>query len=70
VRDQLKLIRLRNNSTAFDGTLTLHDSKEHELHMTWDNGDSVASLSANLFDFTFAVTHRDEEGGEMRLSYR
>jgi sucrose phosphorylase len=70
VRDQLQLIRLRNNSTAFEGTLTLHDSKEHELHMSWANGDSVASLSANLFDYTFDVTHRDDAGEETRLSYR
>ena len=70
VRDQLQLIRLRNNSTAFDGTLTLQDSKEHELRMTWANGKSVASLSANLFDYTFEVTHRDDAGEETRLSYR
>jgi len=70
VRDQLHLIRLRNNSTAFDGTLTLHDSEEHELHMSWANGNSVASLSANLFDYTFDVIHRDDAGGETRLSYR
>jgi len=70
VRDQLQLIRLRNNSTAFDGTLALRDSKEHELHMTWTHGDAVASLSANLFDSTFDVTHRDGTGEETRLSYR
>ena len=69
VRDQLQLIRLRNNSKAFDGTLILHASEEHELNMSWVNGDSVASLSANLFDFTFEVTHRDDDGTETRLSY-
>ncbi|MCP3982199.1 MAG: glycosidase [bacterium] len=70
VRDQLRLIRLRNTSAAFDGTLTIHDAEEHELHMTWANDESVASLRANLFDFTFDVTHRDAASGETRLSYR
>jgi len=69
VRDQLQLIRLRNNSAAFDGTLTLHDAEEHVLHMTWTHGDAVASLHANLFDFTFDVTHQDASG-ETRLAYR
>ncbi|MBT8451321.1 MAG: glycosidase [Deltaproteobacteria bacterium] len=70
VRDQLQLIRLRNNSKAFEGTLVLNASEEYELKMTWTNGDSTASLSANLFDFTFDVTHRDDDGTETRLSYR
>ncbi|MDH3785797.1 MAG: glycosidase, partial [Acidobacteriota bacterium] len=69
VRNQLQLIRLRNNSKAFDGTLTIHDCEENELRMTWTNGDSVASLSANLFDYTFVVTHRNDAGEEIRLSY-
>ncbi len=70
VRNQLQLIRFRNNSRAFDGKLTVHDSEEHELHMTWTNGDAVASLSANLFDYTFVVTSRDDAGEEIRWAYR
>jgi sucrose phosphorylase len=70
VRNQLQLIRLRNNSAAFDGTLTIHGSEEHELRLTWTNGDWLASLDANLFDFSFEVTHRDGQGKETRLSYR
>jgi len=70
VRDQLELIRLRNNSPAFDGVLTVRDSAEHELRLTWTHGDCRASLDANLIEFTFEVRHRDGDGRESVLSYR
>jgi sucrose phosphorylase len=69
VRDQIQLIRLRNNSPAFDGELTVHDSPEHELHLTWTNGGNVATLKADLVDFGFSVTQRDAAGEERVLSY-
>ena len=69
VRDQIQLIRLRNNSPAFDGELTVHDSPEQELHLTWTNGGNLATLKANLVDFGFSVTQRDESGQERVLSY-
>jgi len=70
VRNQLQLIRLRNTSPAFEGTLTIHDCAEHELRLTWTHGACVASLQANLMDFAFCVTHRDEAGVETRLEYQ
>jgi sucrose phosphorylase len=69
VRDQLKLIRLRNTSPAFEGALTIHDCAEHELHLTWTHGACIASLQANLMDSGFCVTHRDEAGVESRMAY-
>ena len=69
VRDQIELVRLRNNSQAFDGELTVQDSPNHELHLTWTNGDHVATLEANLVDFGFSVMQRDDAGEERVLSY-
>ncbi|MEM9658838.1 MAG: glycosidase, partial [Planctomycetota bacterium] len=70
VRDQLELIKLRNASSAFQGELEIHDSAEHVLKLTWKNGASTASLTADLLEFSFRITHRDEAGDETELSYR
>ncbi len=70
VRDQLELIRLRNNSSAFDGELEIHDSPENVLKLSWTNGASTASLTADLLGFHFRVTHRDADGTETVLEYR
>jgi sucrose phosphorylase len=69
VRDQLELIRLRNNSPAFAGELTVHDSPKNALHLTWTNGDHVATLKADLVDLRFSVTQRAAAGEERVLSY-
>nr|VFK16141.1 MAG: sucrose phosphorylase [Candidatus Kentron sp. LFY] len=70
VRDQLHIMRLRNTSPAFDGQLKIHNSDEHHLHLTWENGPWTATLSANLRDFTIGVKHTDNVGGESSLSCR
>ena len=70
VQDQLQLIRLRNTSEAFYGTLEIADTAERELHMIWRNGSAEAVLRADLVSFGFVVTHRDREGKESVMSYR
>ena len=70
VQDQLQLIKLRNNSSAFYGELNIADTAEDRLEMTWSNGGSRATLQANLLDFSFTVNHVDESGAEAALSYR
>ena len=70
VRDQLELMRLRNKSPAFDGELEIHDSDEHCLNLTWKNHGCVATLNANLQDFSFRVTHKGETCAEYVTSYR
>ena len=69
VKDQLRLIRLRNESEAFYGTLELSDTEDHKLEMTWRNGANMARLRANLLDFSFTVEHRDDKGEELLLYY-
>ena len=70
VQDQLQLIRLRNTSEAFYGTLEVADTAAHELHLTWRNGSAEADLRADLREFAFVVTHKDREGEESIMSYR
>ena len=69
VHDQLQLIKLRNNSQAFYGELTVLDAPENRLELRWENGKARATLRANLLDFSFVVAHVDESG-EVVLSYR
>jgi sucrose phosphorylase len=57
VRDQLQLIKLRNNSRAFRGRLEIRDTAPHLLHLSWHNQDSTATLEADLRDSTFRITH-------------
>lgn len=70
VQDQLQLIKLRNSSEAFYGELELGNTDEQSLEMTWTNGNSTATLQANLLDFCFTVTHKDDRGEETLMSYR
>jgi len=70
VQDQLQLIKLRNSSKAFYGELELGNTEEQSLEMTWTNGNSTATLQANLLDFGFTITHKDDSGEESLMSYR
>ena len=69
VRDQLDLMKLRNTSTAFDGELTINSSDEHHLHMSWKHQESVATLKADLRDYSFNITHKENGGNEKEMTY-
>lgn len=69
VLDQLQIIKLRNNSSAFSGELTVHETDDHRLQLTWSNGDCSAMLSANLRNCRFSITHRNDAGNTEELSY-
>jgi sucrose phosphorylase len=69
VRDQLEMIRLRNTSAAFDGTLDVLPTPPDRLGLRWQNGDTIATLDANLATKTFSITSL-VAGQETILSYR
>ncbi len=56
VRDQLALIRQRNQSPAFAGRLRIDDSPAHRLHMVWEHPLATATLQADLREHRFTVT--------------
>jgi sucrose phosphorylase len=70
VRNQLKLIKLRNTHAAFGGNLEIIETGPNRLHLTWRNGDASAILEANLQGHGFTVTHTDGagNGGVMRFA--
>ncbi len=69
VLDQLRLMRLRNTSPAFDGELEVTATEEQKLQLTWTNGSFSATLNADLKDHSFSVSHKDGAGEEAVLSY-
>ena len=56
VKNQLKLIRIRNTSKAFSGRLKINKSSENEIDLTWSNDKHVAQLQANLKTYKFTVS--------------
>ena len=69
VRDQLELMRLRNTSPAFDGELKIGRTDEHQLHLTWTNGSSSATLKADLRVHSFTITQTADAGETRSLSF-
>jgi glycosidase len=70
VQDQLQLIKLRNSSAAFYGVLQVADTDPQHLEMTWTNGNTTATLRADLVNFGFTVNHADDGAEEVKMSYR
>ncbi len=52
---QLSMIRLRNTSKAFAGTVSF-DIVEQKLTIRWENAGHWAMLTANLADYTYAIS--------------
>jgi len=69
VKDQLAMIRLRNTSPAFDGTLQADASADHLLCLTWEHQGEEARLEANLRDYSFAIRHGPKGGPQQVLSF-
>jgi sucrose phosphorylase len=69
VRDQLSLLKLRNNHKAFEGRLEITETDPDHLHLAWRNGSACAILEASLRNHDFTVTHWNGPGtdGVMRF---
>lgn len=61
VRKQLEIIRLRNTSNAFSGTVTINDAIETLIDIKWVNDTTVAHLKANLENYSFTIEYSDNE---------
>ena len=70
VRDQLRMMRLRNTSPAFDGELSIGETNENELQLNWKNGPTSATLHADLQTYQFSIAHTDASGKESIMRYR
>jgi len=59
VLNQLKLIKLRNNSEAFQGDLKISDTSENQIDMTWSKNGHSAQLKANIETFRFTIISKE-----------
>lgn len=66
VQDQLQLIKLRNRSPAFAGTMTVLPTDAHHLHLCWRHQGDVLTLKADLRDHGFTI-HQGEGDDETLL---
>jgi len=69
VKEQIKLIRLRNTSPAFRGTIHIHDSGNSRLHISWQHPEATATLTADLSGHGFTVTHNEGNGEQVLMSF-
>lgn len=68
VLDQLKLIRLRNTSPAFEGEMHVADTEPNRLHITWRHAAHTATLEADLRDHGFTVRAGDADNEALVLA--
>lgn len=64
VLKQLDMLRLRNTSKAFSGTLEFGVAAENELNLIWRNEEEFAQLNANLTTHEFSIQYTDS--GEVK----
>jgi len=65
VKNQLKLIRLRNTSKAFSGIVKINNSLDNEIDIKWSNNGDFAQLQGDLKTYKFTITYN--EGNENRV---
>ncbi len=68
VLDQLKLIRLRNTSPAFNGEMKVIETETDLLHISWQHPEASVMLKANLCDHSFTVYQDTGAGEEVLMS--
>ena len=69
VLDQLELIRLRNNSPAFEGEMEITGIGPSTLHITWRHPKATATLKADLGSHDFTVSHGNGADDEILMSF-
>lgn len=57
VLNQLKIMRLRNTSPAFLGKLSINNTLDEELDLSWSFGKDSVQLKANLKTYNFTIDH-------------
>lgn len=60
VKNQLKIMRLRNTLKAFSGQIKINNVSRESLSISWVNNESKAHLKANLKTFNFSITYNIE----------
>ncbi|WP_395054555.1 glycosidase [Flavobacterium sp.] len=65
VKKQLELIRLRNTSKAFLGTVEINTNQTDVIDIKWQNDGQIAHLIANLNTCNFTIHHTENAHTEI-----
>lgn len=68
VLNQLQIIRLRNTSKAFEGTVSFAETTEEQIDISWTNAGEYAQLKANLITHELSI-HYSDMGEEKILHF-
>ncbi len=68
VTKQLDIIRLRNTSKAFLGSVAFQETTDDEINILWTNDGAFAQLEGNLKTHRFSIRY-SEFGEEKRLNF-
>lgn len=69
VKAQLKLLKLRNTLSAFEGELIISKSEKHILHLTWEYNELFVTLTADLRSHEFKIIYKEDSGEEKNLTF-
>ncbi|KAA5827784.1 glycosidase [Algibacter amylolyticus] len=64
VLNQLELLKLRNTSKAFSGTVKITETSHEEMDFKWHNENEFTQLKANLKTGSFSINY--SEGGVVK----
>jgi sucrose phosphorylase len=59
VQALFKLIRFRNEHSAFNGVFSIQDTPDRILGLRWDNQDSWAQLDIDFQNADYEISHSD-----------
>jgi sucrose phosphorylase len=63
VKDLFTLMSFRNRYPAFDGSISIHDTPDNILRVSWKKEKWFTELEADVADGTFSITYWDENSG-------
>lgn len=68
VQRLFKLMKFRNEYTAFDGEIEILESDENHLNIKWINKNIYAVLEADLRNYNFEIKYIEDDGKEIILN--
>jgi len=68
VKDQLKIMHLRNTLKAFLGQIKINNVANNKLSILWKFKDSSANLEANLETFIFSISY-EQDNEKVKLNF-
>lgn len=68
VRKLCRLMQFRNEYPVFEGTMTVHDTADDIMQISWEDAGLRAILYARIKEHSFTIHFLDKEGTEKELT--